>query len=163
MFHTLKLLAAMAAFGGATTLDAAEPLFPFVISYGPSGKATDVSDWLHRPAGKYGFVRNRDGRLTREEIEIDMQDARITGSAAAALAALKVGATRSNYLKETKSYTLADIDAMESALRAGQKLKPDVVKYFVIGLKKANGVPRRLFAAGGPHLTAIGQSWTSDC
>jgi hypothetical protein len=109
------------------------------------------------------FDRNHDGMLTRDEIEIDMQDPRITGGAAAALAALKLGATRSNYLNQTKSYTPADIDAMESTLRAGQKLKPDLIKYFVIGFKKQHGVPRQLFAAGGPHLTAIDQSWTTDC
>lgn len=109
------------------------------------------------------FDRNHDGRLTREEIEIDMQDPRITGSAAAALAALKVGATHSNHLTETKSYTLADIDVMESTLRAGGKLTPNVVKYFVTGLNKQTHVPRELFSGGGPHLGAISQSWTSDC
>jgi hypothetical protein len=109
------------------------------------------------------FDRNHDGTLTREEIEIDMQDPRITGSAAAALAALKVGATRSNYLMQTRSYTLADIDVMESTLRAGRKLTPNFVKYFVAGLNKLTHVPRELFSRGGPHLTAISQSWTSDC
>lgn len=109
------------------------------------------------------FDRNHDGMLTREEIEVDMQDPRITGQAAAALAALKVGATRSNHLNETKSYTLRDIDAMESTLRAGQKLVPDFVKYFVTGLNKQTEVPRQLFAEGVPHLSAIRQGWTSDC
>ena len=92
-----------------------------------------------------------------------MQDPRRPGSAAAALAAFKVGATRSNYLNETKTYTLADIDAMEGTLPAGQKLVPNLVGYFVAGRKKQAGVPRQLFAQGSPHLIAISQSWTTDC
>lgn len=109
------------------------------------------------------FDRNHDGRLTRQEIEIDMQDPRITGEAAAALAALKVAATRSNYLSVSKTYRLADVDAMEATLQSGQKLAPDVVRYFAIGLKKEAEVPPQPFADGAPHLTAIRQSWTSDC
>jgi hypothetical protein len=66
VFHTLKILAAMALLGWAAVLGAAEPLFPFVISYDAPGGATDVSAWLDRPAGKHGFVRNRDGRLATD-------------------------------------------------------------------------------------------------
>src|SRR5215831_15520304 len=47
---------------------------------------------------------NHDGRLTREEIELDMQNPRFTGDAAAALASLKIGATKSNHLPETRSF-----------------------------------------------------------
>jgi hypothetical protein len=50
---------------------------------------------------------NHDGRLTREEIELDMQDARITGEAAAALAALKIGATKFDKLDETRDFGVA--------------------------------------------------------
>lgn len=32
-------------------------LFPFVVAYEPSEGLPNLSDWLHRPAGKYGFVR----------------------------------------------------------------------------------------------------------
>ena len=92
-----------------------------------------------------------------------MQDPRVTGEAAASLAALKVAATRSNYLSVSKTYRLADIDAMEATLQSGQKLAPDVVRYFAIGLKKEAEVPHQLFTDGAPHLTAIRQSWTSDC
>ncbi|MCS7304397.1 MAG: carbohydrate binding domain-containing protein [Thermoguttaceae bacterium] len=34
-----------------------EELFPFVLSYEPSQGLPNLSGWLHRPAGKYGFVR----------------------------------------------------------------------------------------------------------
>jgi hypothetical protein len=139
---------------------AAEPALPAA----PAALSNGAEQFFATVRANFtAFDRNHDGRLTREEIEIDMQDRRITGSAAAALAALKLGATRSNYLNQTKSYTLADIDAMENTLRTGQRLAPNFVKYFVIGLKKQHGVPRQLFAAGVPHLAAIDQSWTTDC
>jgi len=32
-------------------------LFPFVVAYEPSRGLPNLSSWLHRPAGKYGFVR----------------------------------------------------------------------------------------------------------
>ena len=41
-------------------------LFPFVISYDAPDNATNVSSWLHRPAGKHGFVRSGDGRLATD-------------------------------------------------------------------------------------------------
>jgi hypothetical protein len=106
---------------------------------------------------------NHDGQLSREEIEIEMQDARITGEAAAALAALKLAATHSNHLPDTRSYTLADIDAMEKKLQAGQTLDANLVGYFTTGLRKQREVPRQLFSEGIPRLTAIRQDWTSDC
>jgi len=106
---------------------------------------------------------NHDGRLTREEIEIDMQDARITGEAAAALAALKIGATRFDKLSETRDFTAADIDEMERTLREGRKLDANFVGYFYIGFRKLEETPRELFAQGVPHLTAMRQYFTSDC
>jgi hypothetical protein len=63
---TTKALAAMLAFAAPGLLAAAEPLFPFVISYDAPGGATDVSAWLDRPAGKHGFLRNQDGRLATD-------------------------------------------------------------------------------------------------
>lgn len=156
---TAGLGIALYAIAALSPLRAAEPTPAFLPAL--SGAAAQFFAIVR--ANFSTFDRNHDGILTRDEIEIDMQDPRITGSAAAALAALKLGATRSNYLNQTKSYTLTDIDAMENTLRAGQKLTPNVVKYFVVGFKKQHGVPRQLFAAGAPHLTAIDQSWTTDC
>ena len=106
---------------------------------------------------------NHDGRLTREEIEIDMQNARITGEAAAALAALKIGATPVDKLAETRSFTAADIDEMERTLQEGRKLDANFIGYFFVGLKKIEETPRELFAQGVPHLTAMRQYFTSDC
>jgi hypothetical protein len=106
---------------------------------------------------------NRHGQLTREEIEIDLQNPRITGDAAAALAALKLAATHSNHLQDTRAYTLADIDAMEQKLQTGQKLDANFINYYTTGLKKQREVPRQLFSEGVPRLTAIRQDWTSDC
>ncbi|MEA1951768.1 MAG: carbohydrate binding domain-containing protein, partial [Planctomycetota bacterium] len=42
-------------------------LFPFVISYDAPDNATNVSRWLHRPAGRHGFVRAEDGHLVTDE------------------------------------------------------------------------------------------------
>jgi len=106
---------------------------------------------------------NHDGRLTREEIELDMQDARIKGEAAAALAALKIGATKFDKLDETRDFTIADIDEMERTLRAGQKLDANFIGYFNVGQRKLEETPRELFAQGQPHLTAMRQYFTSDC
>jgi hypothetical protein len=153
----LALWAIAALLPSAVSAEPAAPLVPVALS-------SEAQQFFAAVRANFeAFDRNHDGKLTREEIEIDMQDPRIAGSAAAALAALKVGATRSNYLNETKTYTLADIDAMEGTLRAGQKLVPNLVGYFVAGLKKEAGVPRQLFAQGSPHLIAISQSWTTDC
>jgi len=106
---------------------------------------------------------NHDGRLTREEIEIAMQDARITGEAAAALAALKIGATKYENLTETRTFDLADIDDMERALRERRKLDANFIGYYAVGLKKLQETPRELFAQGLPHLTSIRQYFTADC
>jgi len=106
---------------------------------------------------------NHDGRLTREEIEVAMQDARVTGEAAAALAALKIGATDFDKLAETRSFAAADIDEMERTLRDGRKLEANYIAFFVVGLRKLKETPRELFAEGRPHLTAIRQYFTADC
>jgi len=110
-----------------------------------------------------GWNLSHDGELTSAEIEIDLQNARVTGEAAAALAALKLAATHSNHLLDTRTYTLADIDSMEQKLQAGEKLDANFVGYFATGLKKQREVPRQLFSEGIPRLTAIRQDWTSDC
>ncbi len=106
---------------------------------------------------------NHDGRLTRDEIEIDMQDAHISGEAAAALAALKIGATQFDNLAETRAFTAADIDEIERTLREGRRLDANYIGYFFVGLKKIEETPRELFAQGVPHLTAMRQYFTSDC
>ena len=106
---------------------------------------------------------NHDGRLAREEIEIDMQDARITGEAAAALAALKIGATQTDKLAETRAFAMSDIDEMERTLREGRRLDANFLGYFYVGFKKLQDTPRELFAQGLPHLTAMRQYFTSDC
>jgi hypothetical protein len=102
------------------------------------------------------------GRLTRAEIEIDMQDPMIKGDAAAALAALKWGATDEN-AKEPKSYSLADFDEMEKTLAAGKTLDKPYLSYFSEGQLKLKGEKRQLFSDAVPHLVAIRQNLDSDC
>jgi hypothetical protein len=108
---------------------------------------------------------NRDGRLTREEIEIDMQKPRITGDAAAALAALKLSATKVNQLPATRTYTLADIDELEMRFVQGVADKADkrFIRDFNRGLLKLQEMPRDVFADRLPHLTSIHQDSTTDC
>jgi len=110
-----------------------------------------------------GWDRNHDGVLTREEIELDMQDPRIVGDAAAALAALKLGSTRFDHLDETRSFTLADIDAVERELLRGRGLTPNFVIFYVAGRKKIDEQPRELFVNGIPRISAIRQDFTTDC
>jgi hypothetical protein len=38
-------------------LAAEENLFPFVVEYGARPNLTDISSWLHKPAGKFGHIR----------------------------------------------------------------------------------------------------------
>jgi hypothetical protein len=92
-----------------------------------------------------------------------MQNPRIVGEAAAALAALKLGSTKSNHLDETRAFTLADIDAMERQLAEGQKLDRNFVGYFTAGTKKLEEQPRELFVEGLPRISAIRQDSTTDC
>ena len=106
---------------------------------------------------------NHDGTLTREEIETDMQNPRIVGEAAAALAALKLGSTLYNHLDQTRSFTPADIDAIERQLGEGQKLERNFVGYFAAGMKKLQEQPRELFVEGLPRISAIRQDFTTDC
>jgi hypothetical protein len=54
----MVLLAAASPAGAADA-----PLFPFVVSYESPKNASNVSDWLGRPAGREGFVRVEGGRL----------------------------------------------------------------------------------------------------
>jgi len=49
-----------------SSVQAEEPLFPFVVSYDAPDNATNVSGWLDRPAGAHGFVRAEEGRLATD-------------------------------------------------------------------------------------------------
>jgi hypothetical protein len=106
---------------------------------------------------------DHDGVLTREEIEIDMQNPSIVGDAAAALAALKLGSTKYEDLSETRTFTRDDLDAIERGLAGGRKLDAQFVGYYAAGLHKLAEQPRGLFVEGGPHLSAIRQDFTTDC
>ncbi len=41
-------------------------LFPFVLSYDVADTLTNLSDWLERPAGKYGFIRAENGHFVND-------------------------------------------------------------------------------------------------
>jgi len=41
-------------------------MFPFVLSYDVERNITNISDWLPRPAGQFGFVRVRDGQFVTD-------------------------------------------------------------------------------------------------
>jgi hypothetical protein len=43
-----------------------EDLFPFTVSYGKRGNLTDISGWLHKPAGKFGHVRVEGDKLVTD-------------------------------------------------------------------------------------------------
>lgn len=44
----------------------AAELFPFVVSYQQRDNLTNISGWLHKPAGAQGFVRAENGRLVTD-------------------------------------------------------------------------------------------------
>jgi len=50
----------------ALPIQAAEELFPFVISYDAPANATNISDWLDKPAGAKGHLRVENGRLVND-------------------------------------------------------------------------------------------------
>ncbi len=62
----LAVLAA-GAFLSSAPAGAEEPLFPFLVSYDSPENATNVADWLHRPAGRHGFVRAEEARLVTDD------------------------------------------------------------------------------------------------
>jgi hypothetical protein len=105
---------------------------------------------------------NHDGRLTRAEVELDMQNPKIKGDSAAALAALKWGMSGADPAAP-KEISLADFDAMEATLATGKKLDRPYLPHFVDGRKKLQAEQRKLFSEGAPHLAAIRQDSTSDC
>ena len=56
----------MSVVGGAATVRAEPPSFPFVISYDAPNNITNVSAWLDAPAGRHGHVRAVDGHLATD-------------------------------------------------------------------------------------------------
>ncbi|MCS7237637.1 MAG: cellulase family glycosylhydrolase [Thermoguttaceae bacterium] len=60
------LVAGLVAVGLSSTAQAEGDLFPFVVAYGDRPNITDVSRWLHRPAGKFGHVRAQGDRLVTD-------------------------------------------------------------------------------------------------
>jgi len=62
----LVALLILAILGNAATAQAEEPLFPFVVSYDSPANLTNVAPWLEQPAGKHGFVRERDGHFATD-------------------------------------------------------------------------------------------------
>jgi hypothetical protein len=67
MHRALMVAAAVFGFGCPNAIAAEEPHFPFVISYDAPNNATNVATWLpSEPAGKHGFVQNRDGHLATD-------------------------------------------------------------------------------------------------
>jgi hypothetical protein len=108
--------------------------------------------------------RKNGGTLTPEDIDLDLQDARIKGDDAAALAALKLGERAiERRTKQTITFTPAIIAQLEQEAASGKKSFPDYVYYFDWSRKKIASVDRHLFAKGKPHLAAIRQDKTSDC
>jgi hypothetical protein len=79
MRSNLIILAALLTFGGSGLASAEEPLFPFVISYDSPDNVTNLSAWLPRPAGKQGFVRDRNGHLATDTGRIRFWAVNIVG------------------------------------------------------------------------------------
>ena len=104
------------------------------------------------------------GRLTAEDVDVDMQNPKIKGDAAAALAGLKWSMKKGKDAEASrKAFTLADLDAMDKALADGGKIDKAALAHFIDGRKKLQAEARQLYSAGVPHLAAIRQDSTYDC
>jgi hypothetical protein len=149
---TWAVVAAAILFSGAA---AANP---------PADKTTkDARQFLELVKASFAqWDTDHDGRLSRVEIETDMQDPKIKGDSAAALAALKWGMNGADPTAP-KEYTLADLDTMEKILASGKKLDQPYPFHFTDGQRKLRAEMRELFSDAVPHLAAIRQDSTSDC
>ncbi|MBQ7189223.1 MAG: carbohydrate binding domain-containing protein [Kiritimatiellae bacterium] len=127
--------------------------FPFVISYGGEDNASSVAHLLDAPAGKYGFVRVKDGEFVTDKGSIRFNGTNLTGPAnfpehatadrlAARLARLGINCARlhfmdtwyKNFMDERKQGILADDTETQRKLSPEQLDKLD---YLIAALKKA--------------------------
>ena len=60
---------------------AAEPFFPFVVSYEAPQNATNMAQYLDAPAGKYGFIRVEDDKFVHDAGEIRFWGTNLSGAA----------------------------------------------------------------------------------
>jgi len=103
--------------------------------------------------------RNKDGVLSREEIETLVSNPKVSGPQAAAVVALK------RAVRNTK-LTLPPLTAATLAELAADKKRngnPDLNAMYVSALNRIEKTNRELFPAGPPNLAAIQQGKLGDC
>ena len=112
--------------------------------------------------------RDRDGILTLNELEIALQDHHYVDEDAAAVAALFWGAQAAKASHVLGSYRISgpnnDFDNPQLARADGGVAVEKIGnRYYRAGLNKIRKANRVVFASPVPQLTAIRQTWASDC
>jgi hypothetical protein len=104
--------------------------------------------------------RDSDGELTVPEIDTAGADAKVTGKAAAALAALK----RASRISKYNIKTLNKEQITEFATGKPADDKPDLSGMYAQGVSRLGKLTKRdLFADGGPRLDTIHQGRLGNC
>lgn|GEM_PF-6673614 len=111
---------------------------------------------------------DHDGTLTLDELELALQDPQYRDEDAAAVAALFWGAQPAKGSQVPGSYRIKgpnpDFDKSRLARADGGVAVATVgARYYRAGLTKLRNANRSLFASTGPQITAIRQTWDSDC
>jgi hypothetical protein len=112
--------------------------------------------------------RNHDGTLTLAELELALQEPKYVDEDAAAVAALMWGAQPAKGSRVAGSYRIAGPDHdfdRPKLTRADGGLSVGAVggKFYRPGLNRLRRANRELFASSVPQMTAVRQTWASDC
>ena len=103
---------------------------------------------------------NKDGVLSREEIDALVSNPKVTGAEAAAVAALK-------RTVRNRKYKLSPLTAASLAALAAEKRpagdKPDLNAMYASALARINKAGRELFPTGKPDLAGVSQGKLGDC
>ncbi len=108
---------------------------------------------------------NRDGVLTKDELDQALQNPAIKGNQAAALAAIKIY-SRTTWKEEnsTQTFSLADLCSSNNTTGSGTTTAlPKLVSLFNTYQKKIAQESALLFSDGRPHIEEIRQGKTGDC
>jgi hypothetical protein len=113
--------------------------------------------------------RNHNGFVSKEDIDLAMQDPSLHGDAAAALLALKVKLAQIEALHNDglfangKGVSLADLTAMQEKLEASDGGAKELEAWFEYGQEHSRAITRTLFTHRLPDPLAIQQGFIGDC
>lgn len=105
--------------------------------------------------------RDKNGELSKGEIDRATIDPAVTGKAAAALVALKRSLSSKTYT--VKPLTRDNIAEYLQNARANDRTQPDFIGLYAAASVKAARINRDLFASGTPKLEMLHQGRMGDC